>query len=144
MSACKSSWPPRTLSLSPCFSTTSIYAKIFGNTYPDVHRLAKEAYEGAIDYGAHPNLKGVFGHITVDDDRPDGMIAVIHTSLYSATHFETTRGLCACLDYGFLIISIIALSNPATTVKLGAELQALNDSKEAAITASQSWGNIME
>src|SRR5258708_10058835 len=33
---------------------------------PDIYRLAKEAYEGAIDFGAHPNLRGVFGHITVD------------------------------------------------------------------------------
>jgi hypothetical protein len=102
---------------------------------PDVHRMAKEAYEQAIDHGAHPNLKGVFGHITLDEDRPDGMTAVVHTSLYSAGHFETTRALCACLDYGFLIISIIALSNPLATKALETELQHLNDSKEAAIAA---------
>jgi hypothetical protein len=105
---------------------------------PDIHRLAKEAYEGAIDYGAHPNLKGVFGHVAIDDDRPDGMTAVSHTSLYSADHHETTRGLCACLDYGFLIISIITLSHPTVTGKQAAELQTLNDAKEAAIAAYQS------
>ncbi len=107
---------------------------------PDIHRLAKEAYEGAIDYGAHPNPKGVFGHIAVDDDRSDGMTAVSHTSLYSADHHEPTRGLCACLDYGFLIISIITLSGPSVTEKLAIELQTLNDAKEAAIAAYQSSG----
>jgi len=105
---------------------------------PDIHRLAKEAYEAAIDYGAHPNLKGVFWHIAVDNDRPDRMTAVSHTSLYSADHQETTRGLCACLDYGFLIISIIMLSSPTVSGKLTAELQTLNDAKEAAIAVYKS------
>jgi hypothetical protein len=107
---------------------------------PDVHRLAKEAYEGAIDYGAHPNLKGVVGHVTVDETRSDGMTAVTHTSLYGADHHETMRGLCACLDYGFLIISIVALSGPTVTGRLQAELKILNDAKEAFIAAYQSSG----
>lgn len=110
------------------------------DTAPDIHRLAKEAYDGAIDYGAHPNLKGVFGHVTVDDDRADGMVAVSHTSLYSPGHPETIRGLCACLDFGFLIISIIALAVPTATANLASELQTLNDAKEAAIAAYQSSG----
>ncbi len=107
---------------------------------PNIHSLAKEAYEGAIDYGAHPNLKGVFGHIIVDDARPDGMTAVTHTSLYGAAHYETIRGLCACLDYGFLIISIVALSSPSVPAKVATELRALNDAKEMAIAAYQSSG----
>ncbi len=107
---------------------------------PDIYRLAKEAYEGAIDYGAHPNLMGVSGNVNVDTARPDGMVAVTHTSLYSAGHHETIRGLGACLDYGFLIISIIALAGPTLPGRLGTELQTLNDVKEAAIAAYQSQG----
>lgn len=107
---------------------------------PDIHRMAKEAYEGAIDYGAHANLKGVFGHVTVDETRSDGLIAVAHGSLYGASHHETSRGLCACLDYGFLIIGIITLSAPTATRKLETELQTLNDAKEAAIAAYQALG----
>lgn len=105
---------------------------------PEIERLAKDAYEGAIDYGAHPNLKGVFGHVSINEDRPDGMVAVTHTSLYSSNHLETIRGICACLDFGFAIIGIITLSDPTATGKLQDELQALNDAKEAAIAAYQS------
>jgi hypothetical protein len=104
---------------------------------PDVYRLANEAYEGAIDYGAHPNLKGVFGHVTIDDHRPDGMVAVSHASLYGAQHPETMQGLGACLDFGFLIIGIVALASPTIRENLAAELQALNDAKNAAIDSYQ-------
>jgi hypothetical protein len=105
---------------------------------PDIERVAKEAYESAIDYGAHPNPKGVFGHISINEDRPDGMVAVTHISLYGSDQPETIRGICACLDFGFVIIAIIALSSPAATRKLRDELQTLNDAKEAAVAAYQS------
>jgi hypothetical protein len=106
-----------------------------GARAPDIERLAKDAYEGAIDYGAHPNPKGVFGHVSINEDRPDGMVAVTHTSLYGSSHHETFRGICACLDFGLAIIGIIVLSNPAATGELQEELQSLNDAKEAALTA---------
>lgn len=101
---------------------------------PEIHQLAKLAYEGAIDYGAHPNLKGVFTHVSLNEDRPDGMVAVTHTSLYSAGHVETIRGICACLDFGLAIIGIITLAGDPDPAKVQAELQALNDAKEAATT----------
>jgi hypothetical protein len=107
---------------------------------PDIHRLAKEAYDGAIDYGAHPNLRGVFGHITLDESRPDGMTAVVHTSLYGADHPETIGGLCACLDFGFLIIGIIAIAGPTPGETLADELQALNDAKNAAVDSYRAPG----
>lgn len=97
---------------------------------PDIHALAVLGYEGAIDYGAHPNVKGVFGHVSIDDQ--DDFIAVSHTSLYGATHIETIRGLCACLDFGFAIICIIALSSPEFSDALLADLSRLNEAKNAA------------
>lgn len=66
------------------------------------------------------------------------MVAVTHTSLYGSGHHETIRGICACLDFGFAIISIITLSGETVTKKLQDELQALNNVKEAAIAAYQS------
>jgi hypothetical protein len=99
---------------------------------PDICNLAAGAYEAAIDYGAHPNLKGVFGHVSIDETRPDGMIAVTHTSLYGASHIETIRSLCACLDFGLVIISMIAVSVGDISEKQVEELQVLNDAKNTA------------
>lgn len=99
---------------------------------PDIHELATQAYEGAIDYGAHPNIKGVFGHVSIDDQREDEFLALSHTSLYGATHIETIRGLCACLDFGFAIISIIAVSSPEFSDELLADLSRLNEMKNEA------------
>jgi hypothetical protein len=105
---------------------------------PTIYAMAKEGYEGAIDYGAHPNLKGVFGHLTFDEDRSDGYTAVTQTSLYGANHHKTASGLAACLDFGFLVIGIIALSGPDATDNLASQLAALNEIKESAVADVQS------
>jgi hypothetical protein len=104
-----------------------------GAKSPDIHKLAKQAYESTIDYGAHPNVRGVFGHVSLDENRPDGMAAVSHVSLYDADHIETVRGLCAALDIGFLVIAIIVLSGGDVTSGMEADLQSLSDLKNAAI-----------
>lgn len=108
---------------------------------PEIHDLAKLAYEGAIDFGAHPNLKGVAGHLSINENRPDGMTSVTLTSLYGSTHVETVRGLCACLDFGFAIIGMIALSTPDPGVdrvkRLIMELQVINDLKNDAVAPYQ-------
>ena len=61
-------------------------------------------------------MKGVLGHVSIHEDRPDGMVAVIHTSLYGSRHHETVRGIC--LDFSFAIIGIITLSGETVTKKL--------------------------
>lgn len=108
---------------------------------PDVYDLAKLAYEGAIDFGAHPNLKGVANHLSIDENRPDGTTGVTLTSLYESAHIETVRGLCACLDVGFAIIGMIALATPDPgedrVKRLIEELQALNDLKNDAVASYQ-------
>ncbi|OQW43655.1 MAG: hypothetical protein A4S12_04585 [Proteobacteria bacterium SG_bin5] len=105
---------------------------------PDIHALAVLGYEGEIDYGAHPNIKGVFGHVSLNDQREDGCKAVTHTSLYGSAHIETIRGLCACLDFGFAIIGIIAPSGPTISDNLVDGLQSLNDAKNTAVAPYQS------
>ncbi|MGU3456047.1 hypothetical protein ACLBV5_06990 [Brevundimonas sp. M1A4_2e] len=99
---------------------------------PDIYGLAKEAYEGAIDYGAHPNVKGVAGHLSIDDERDDNYTAVTLTALYGSTHIETVRGLCACLDFGLSIIGLIALAHPEPSEQLVEDLQKLSDIKNEA------------
>jgi hypothetical protein len=98
----------------------------------DLHDLAVLAYDGAIDFGAHPNVKGVLGHVLIDEERSDEFAAVTHTSLYGARHIETVRGLCACLDFGLAIIGVVAVAGTSATLQVAAELQALSDAKNAA------------
>jgi hypothetical protein len=104
---------------------------------PDIHRLERETYEAAINHSAHRNPKGIFGHVQIDDARPDGLTAVTHGSPCDADCHETTRGVCVWLDYTFLIVSIITLSRATVTSELTSELHALNDVKERAISAYQ-------
>ena len=83
-------------------------------------------------------MKGVLGHVSINENRLDGMVAVIHTSLYGSRHHETAKGICACLDFSFAIIGIIALSGEIVTKKLQNELHMLNNVKETAIAVYQS------
>lgn len=106
--------------------------KLLKDRAPDIHALATSAYEGAIDYGAHPNVIGVFGHVSIDDQRSDNFVAVNHVSLYGANHIETIRGFCACLDFGLAIIGIIALSSHEISDMLLDELSRLIEVKNAA------------
>jgi hypothetical protein len=99
---------------------------------PDIYALAKGIYEAAIDYGAHPNVMGVFGHVSIDENRQDGMAAVSLTSLYDASHIETIRSLCACLDFGLVIIGMTVASGADVSKKQIEDLQALSDLKNAA------------
>lgn len=99
---------------------------------PEIYGLAKQAYEGAIDYGAHPNVKGVAGHLSIDDESDDNYTAVTITALYSSTHIETVRGLCACLDFGLAIIGLIALAPTEIGDGIEDQLQTLSDIKNDA------------
>lgn len=96
---------------------------------PDIYELALLVYENAIDYGAHPNIKGVLSHVTIGDQREDNCLAFSHASLYGTTHIETLRALCACLDFGFTIIGIITLSSPRDGNSLLADLNRLSAAK---------------
>lgn len=108
---------------------------------PDIHKLAIDSYESSIDYGAHPNIKGVLSHINFEDQPNDQFIALKHTSLYSSGHIETIRGLCACLDFGLVIIGIISLSLPEPRRSLEGDLNRLNKAKNEA-TSPYIFNNI--
>lgn len=102
------------------------------DTAPELLTLARQVYEGSIDYGAHPNVKGVAGHLSIDEEREDENIAVTLTALYGSGHIETVRGLCACLDFGLSIIALIALADPEVTKTINEDLQKLSDLKNEA------------
>lgn len=108
---------------------------------PTILKYIADCYEEAIDHGAHPNIIGVMGHVSINDPREDGRVAANFTSLYSAHHIETLRGLCASLDYGFAIISLIALSRLSVSDALLEELNHLVDAKEKAAASYSSMAS---
>lgn len=83
-----------------------------------LHDAAQELYDGAIDFGAHPNPMGVFPHMSIDEERTDELVSVSMTALHGPGAVETFRGVVACLDFGFVIsgVSALALGAPAPIV----------------------------
>ena len=92
-----------------------------------------QAYDAAIDFGAHPNPKAIWPYVQLDDDRPDGYVSISLTSIYGPTSHETSRMMIACLDFGQLIAVILTscLEDPPEETLV--ELNELNDLKEAVI-----------
>lgn len=98
---------------------------------PEIHQIAAEGYNAAIDYGAHPNVTGVVGHVTFEQRR-DGARMLNHHSLYGPTHTETIRALCACLDFGVTIICLIVCAAPNLSEAMKGNVAALNELKNEA------------
>lgn len=108
---------------------------------PDGGAWILEAYETAIDFGGHPNIRAVFGHVRVEDDSEDDPYFRVNLAgLYGAGHGETQRILFAALDFGLAIAVVLtrSLEDPDRTHP--DELQRLNDRKNALADAcSEGW-----
>lgn len=61
-------------------------------------------YEGAIDYGAHPNPRSIVRHVTKSEENRRGI-----GCLYGLGP-EINAGLVACLDFGAGIIYLLRAS----------------------------------
>lgn len=66
-----------------------------------------EAYDAAIDFGAHPNPKSIFPYVSFSQDTPESLAVVSLTSLYPSSSSQTHRSLIACLDYGLIVALVI-------------------------------------
>lgn len=89
-----------------------------------------ELYDSSIDFGAHPNIKSVMGHVTIDSGTYPDHCAVSHASLYSEDHHETHRGLLACMDFGFVIFVLAVLTPSRINEELLTKTFSLNSLKE--------------
>lgn len=103
--------------------------KLIRSASIDIGNLVEGIYDAAIDFGGHPNIKGVIQHVSMDEERDDGMVAVNLAGLHGTGGIETTRGLMACLDFGLAIAAVIILAPDAPSATLVATLQELNDLK---------------
>ncbi|MGE9313207.1 hypothetical protein ACLOAU_16275 [Niabella sp. CJ426] len=98
---------------------------------PSFDSLIGELYDSAIDFGAHPNIRSVFGHVTIDSDTYPEHCAISLASLYGENHHETHRGLLACLDFGFFIFVIAVLTPQEINENLLEDTLSLNNLKES-------------
>lgn len=88
-----------------------------------------EAYDAAIDFGAHPNIRSVFGHVSFDDDQGDDFHRISLTGLYGRDSWETKRVLIGCLDFGLAIAVLLTRALNAPDQEHQDRLQALSDLK---------------
>jgi hypothetical protein len=71
--------------------------------------IVNDAYAASIDFGAHPNTKGVMTHVRVNkEDRSNTEVSLIY--LYGADSFEVARALLACLETGVLALGILSFA----------------------------------
>jgi len=90
----------------------------------------KESYDLAIDFGAHPNPKSIFHHVTIDEEYSPEEVAVSITALHAVDGRETVRSLLAFLEYALVIgVILTARSADAPTVTLQ-KLNELNADKK--------------
>lgn len=111
-------------------SAVAEVAKQVEREQPGGGQWLADAYDIAIDFGAHPNIKSVFGHVRMLEETPDDPYYRVNLAgLYGADHWETGRMLLGCLDFALAIAVVLtrALDNPDQQHQ--DELQALNDRK---------------
>ena len=89
-----------------------------------------QAYDAAIDFGAHPNPKGTWPYVRISEDHPDGYHRVSMAGIYEADSFETSRCLMACLDYGLLVALILSSCHDEPSEEVVNALNQLNELKE--------------
>jgi len=87
-----------------------------------------DCYQGAIDFGAHPNPLSIYPHIGVAKE--EDAYRVTLAALYSSDSMEVSRALMACLDYGVVIAAVLAHGLKSPPHDLSEKLSRLNDTKE--------------
>ena len=97
---------------------------------PNTEAWIKQAYDEAIDFGAHPNPKGIWPYVRFSKNHPDGRDHVSVGAVYGADSFETARCLMACLDYGLLIALILSSCRDEPCEDAVIALHKLNELKE--------------
>jgi hypothetical protein len=117
-------------------------AKKINKIQPGSGDAIAEAYDIAIKFGAHPNVRSIIEHISDEPDKGDDFHHFKLAGLYSQGSFEITRGLIGCLEYAFVISVVLArcLENPS--VEIQDQLSALNSEKELILEELVAQGEI--
>jgi len=89
-------------------------AKALNDLQPNSGDLINDAYEAAIDFGAHPNPRSIFPHVRAGDE--DDYYVVRLITLYSVDQFEAKRSFLAAVEYG-IAIAIVGIRTKATSTQ---------------------------
>lgn len=105
-------------------------AKLLESTQPQPGLAAwvMEAYDSAIDFGAHPNPKSIYRHIDTIQDRGDHWFVPL-VGLHGHDSSEGSVALMACLDYGLVIAVVLSHCVGGAKTGVAEELNRLNDLK---------------
>ncbi|MCC7347376.1 MAG: hypothetical protein IT538_08245 [Variibacter sp.] len=114
-------------------SAVQLTASALNEIQPKSGNIVQQLYEASIDFGAHPNPRGVFEYLSVGKADEKGQIALSLTALHGPNDFDTRRGLIACMDFASTIALVMARSRPMLTQQLAEALIGLNAAKEDAI-----------
>ncbi len=104
-------------------------AKSIGRREASYGQMIMDAYDAAIDFGGHPNLRSVLLHTSFSVDERAAFQGVQLVSLYGADSAQVKRALVACLDYALAIGLVLIHSLPAASSKGVAALDDLNSAK---------------
>lgn len=96
---------------------------------PGSGNLIADAYESAIDFGAHPNPRSIFPHLKIGDENNDYIVRLV--TLYSAEQFEAKRALLATVEYGLAIAIVAFRAKAKPTQELADQINKLIDMKAA-------------
>jgi hypothetical protein len=91
-------------------------------------QIVRDGYDAAIDFGAHPNRRGILDHLETSESEDSYLISLI--GLYSADALEVQRMLMACLDYGVAIGLILGNCLPEPSSEIQEALSNMNEMKE--------------
>jgi hypothetical protein len=100
---------------------------------PESGDIVLECYESAIDFGSHPNPRGVLEHLSFGEPDEDGQVTLSLTALHGPDDFGTKHVLIACLDFAWVIGLVMARTRPELTKEIVDALAALNAAKADAI-----------
>ncbi len=110
----------------------SAVAKDIEGKQPSGGEWVRNLYDAAINDGGHPNINSVVGHIVREQDSDgENYHRFSHVGLYSAEHWQTQRGLVACLDFALAIAVVLTRSLAQPDDEHTSKLHELNDRKNA-------------
>ena len=103
--------------------------------HPETECSIMEAYENAIDLGAHPNSNAILARLQIDDKRTDNKVETTLGSIFESDSSEVKQLLVGSIEYGQFVAIIGACCSRVPDEQIFKTLDDINDRKEQYIEA---------